>query len=646
MRQRIPTWWRVLGVVLVALVAWPGPLAWAASPVALAVVHQDEVVPLSPHGVGAMRVVISHPGSAAVQITAYGAVVYRSEIDSLLTAQPAVGSPITSTGVVSLTCSRGLQTTLVVSVLSLGSHETPAKCGAQSVSLHLPCLAVQCSGVYPLQIRLIEGSDSSTIWSLVTVTKGSIPQPLRVALVGIVNPSTWSNLALANADFASVANHASTPLTLALDYRALADAVSVPGAQSWRTGLSAALRSPLHRAIAAPPPTIDYAGLARNGFSGQVAQQVNLAGTLLQDLVGQSTDAPVFLQGGVSAQSVAAVAASGSRNVIIDDTALDPAPSSTLTWGAPFNIAGAPGATGLATDSGLATLMAQASLQAGPRAALVTGDANFLHFEAPNDPAVRTVVIPFVMGTLSPVFLDELFSSLSNDPYVSLSSVTPSFSTSLIGSNGSPSFRTLATPVLLDWSNHNVATLATLLQRSHSFLGAITTPSRAGALSASVEQAEILGGASVRQHALDGSLSALTHLLEGVSIDNSTVTLAGSGTSLPITIFSSLHYPITVVAHLITDRLTFPGGSQIPISIDHSTTALRINVSKALGSSLILQIVLTTPDNRLQLTRTALAVHVSGISWVGYALSALSLIVLVLWWVRTHRRRIEGRHLR
>jgi hypothetical protein len=371
-----------------------------------------------------------------------------------------------------------------------------------------------------------------------------------------------------------------------------------------------------------------------------------LAGQLLQDLAGRSTDSPVFLQGGVSPEAVAAVAASGSHDIVLDDAALSPAPSTTLTWGSPFAVSGAPDATALATDGGVTHLITDASLQAGQRAALVAGTLNFLHFEAPNDPAVRTVVIPFVMGTLSPVFVNELITDLSNDPYITLSSLTPSFSSSLVGSNGAPAQRTLTTPVLKDWSNHNVATLSTLLQHSRSFIGAVNIPSRAGALAASVESSEILGGPDIRQAAMTNALAALNGQLLGVRVDNSTVTLAGSGTSLPITIFSSLHYPITVIAHLITDRLSFPDGSQIPITLSRPTTAVRIAVSRAAGSSLILRVVLTTPDNRLELTRTALAVHVSGISWVGYVLSFLSLAVLVWWWIRTHRRRSEGRHLR
>ncbi len=646
MRQRRPTWWRVLGVVVLALVAWPGPLASAASRVALTVVHQDENVTLAHHGQGTFRIVASHPGTASIRVSLYSSVVFRSEIDSLSTPQPAVGSPISSTGLIPLTCTPGQQTALTVSVLSQGAHGPVARCANIPVSLHLPCLASQCSGVYPLQIQLSGEGGSDVVWSLVTVTSTPVTQPLRVDLIGIVNPSSWTSPSLAESDFSAFTAHPSSPVTLALDYRALADAVSVPGAAQWRSSLSAALHSPLHRAIAAPPPTIDYAGLARNGFSAQVSQQVDLAGTLLQELVGQSVDAPVFLQGGVSAASVAAVSASGSHDVVLDDTALSPPPSSTLAWGAPFSLAGAPGATGLATDSSLASLVSLTSLQAGPRAALLEGALNFLHFEAPNDPAVRTVVIPLVVGTLSPVFLNELINGLASDPYVTLSTLAPSFSPSLVGSNGAPSERSLATPVLTDWSSRNVTTLSTLLQRTHSFLGAVNTPERASALSSMVLGSEVLGGASVRQSTLTTALATLNHQLTGVSVDNSTVTLAGSGTSLPITVFSSLHYPITVIAHLITDRLSFPGGSQIPITLSRPTTAVRINVSKAIGSSLILQIVLTTPDNRLELTHVALAVHVSGISWVGYALTALALVVLFLWWIRTHRRRLEGRHLR
>ena len=73
-------------------------------------------------------------------------------------------------------------------------------------------------------------------------------------------------------------------------------------------------------------------------------------------------------------------------------------------------------------------------------------------------------------------------------------------------------------------------------------------------------------------------------------------------------------------------------------------TSLRIPTAGARGSSLTLQIVLTTPDGRLELARAAVQVRIAGTSVVGYLLTGASLAVLALWWWRTNRRRSRGRH--
>jgi hypothetical protein len=81
--------------------------------------------------------------------------------------------------------------------------------------------------------------------------------------------------------------------------------------------------------------------------------------------------------------------------------------------------------------------------------------------------------------------------------------------------------------------------------------------------------------------------------------------------------------------------------------MDAPTKSVRIHTSKHQGSSLTLQVVVTTPDNQIVLARAAIQVRIAGTSIVGYFLTAASLLVLAYWWLRTHRRRrSRGRHAR
>ena len=77
-----------------------------------------------------------------------------------------------------------------------------------------------------------------------------------------------------------------------------------------------------------------------------------------------------------------------------------------------------------------------------------------------------------------------------------------------------------------------------------------------------------------------------------------------------------------------------------------STKSLRIPVTNRQGQSLTLQVELTTPDGKIELAHAAIQVRVAGASIVGYLLSGASLFVLAWWWLRTFRRKSQGRHAR
>jgi hypothetical protein len=74
--------------------------------------------------------------------------------------------------------------------------------------------------------------------------------------------------------------------------------------------------------------------------------------------------------------------------------------------------------------------------------------------------------------------------------------------------------------------------------------------------------------------------------------------------------------------------------------------SIRVPTNDPRGSSLTLQVTLTTPNGQVVLARSAIQVRIAGTSVVGYLLTFASLFVLALWWWRTNRRRSKGRHAR
>jgi hypothetical protein len=111
-------------------------------------------------------------------------------------------------------------------------------------------------------------------------------------------------------------------------------------------------------------------------------------------------------------------------------------------------------------------------------------------------------------------------------------------------------------------------------------------------------------------------------------------------------LISRANYTVTADVHLITDRLTFPKGNNVEVTMDSPTKSVRVSTSGHNGSSMTLQVVVTTPNGQVTLARAAIQVRIAGTSIVGYFLTVASLLVLAYWWLRTYRKRPKGRHAR
>jgi hypothetical protein len=649
MFHQFSTWWRALSVVLLGLatLTWPSA-AYAAATPSFSVISQDAVANMSAAGTSSFRLDLSVPTVNVTDVTLalYSPLVYRSQVSSIDTGEGVTTPSIATTVVTNPTCQSGTTLDLTVSVFSANGTGTSHRCGDTPLHLRLPCAASACDGVYPLAIKVTVGDVAHVEWSLLALHVAPVTQPLKVNYVFVVDPSSWANPALAEANFATLARFASVPLTLAVDYRPLADAILSTSRQKWKSSLTSALKSSQHRAIVAPSPLIDMAGLAANGFPGEVARQVTLGNHLLQTITGRGTDGPILVSDPTSPAALNALARAGVSDIVVSDNALTVAPSNTLTWGAPFDVTGASGVTALATDGGLTQLASDSAIEPGRRAALTLATLAFLHFEAPNASAPRTVVVPINVGLVSPTYVDDLLGASASNPFVTPSTLTPSFDPTLVGTNASPVQRVLAPTGESVWSPNNVSTLRSLIQRTESFVNSIQSSTEPIALQTSVALTEQTGGPAAREGVLQSATSSLNAQLGSFRIDDSTITLTGSSTVLPITIFSSAHYPVILLLHLSTDRLSFPQGDPVAVALNTATTPLRIPATDRVAGGLTLQLELTTKDGSLIVAQAPVQVRVAGNSVVGYLLSGASLFVLAWWWLRTYRRKSRGRHSR
>jgi hypothetical protein len=502
--------------------------------------------------------------------------------------------------------------------------------------------------VYPIRIEVTTDAATSIQWSLLAVESTTVDEPLRVDLVETMDPSSWLHAKRSIAVLGLLAHHPSSAITLSADYRTL-DTVARSGAQNtlFHTALRKALVSPLHEAVNAPPANIDFGGLAMHGFGDEVRHQLSLTAGLLKNLTGRVVDGAVLINGSPSLQSLRALKRVGVKDVVVPETDLTVAPSTTLNWGAPFHVPGTGTLSALSSDGPLSTLFADTSITAGRRAALTLGTLAFLHFEAPDAAATRTVVIVAPMSKTSVAFMKDVFNGFASNPFITLATLATSFGPSLVGTNGAPVTRAMTNAsTASQWSSRNITTLSDLVVEVDSYAPALRSTNLGNDLTVAMEASEISGSQGARQSAINAATAALRGQLGNFSVDPSTITLAGSGTSIPITLTNHAPYTVMARVHLLTNQITFPKGDVVPVSLDAPTKSVRVATSGHSGSSLTLQVIVTTPNDRLVLARAAIQVRIAGTSVVGYVLTIASLLVLAYWWLRTYRKRPKGRHAR
>jgi len=651
MFHRFSTWWRALSVVLLCLatMAWP-TAAHAGTTPSFTLLHQDPVATVSSDGTSHFALTISispHGAKSRARVTLYPRVIDRSQLTPIVAGTGTTQKSLGTTSTFGLKCEVHGSYKFTVEMYVRRPSSERANC-SPTPRLRFPCPALRCDGVYPLRIEVMTDGATSIQWSLLAVQSTTVEQQLRVDLVETMDPNALLHSKRSIAVLHLLAKHPSSAITLGADYRTL-DTLASQGSKSalFRSALRKALVSPLHEAVDAPPANIDFGGLWAHGFGDEVRHQLSLSATLLKHLTGRTVATPVLLNSAPSIQSLTTLKQIGVNDVVLPEADLTVPPSTTLNWGAPFHVTRAGTLTALSTDGPLSTLFADSSISTGRRAALTLGTLAFLHFEAPNAPSPRTVVIVAPIAGSPVSLLKDVFNGFASNPFITLATLSPGFDTTLVGTNGAPATRSVTDPATdPQWSTHNVTSLRGLVVDVNSYAVALRSTNIGNDLTVAMEASEIVGTPSARQSAIDAATTALRGQLSGFSVDPSTITLAGSGTSIPITLTNHAPYTVMAHVHLVTDQITFPRGNVVPISLNAPTKSVRVATSKDSGNSLTLQVIVTTPNNHLVLARAAIQVRIASTSVVGYLLTIASLLVLAWWWLRTYRKRPKGRHAR
>ncbi len=639
------TWWRALCVVLLSLatLAWPQAATASTSRPAV-LVHQDDVATLH-HGVATIALTLHVGGEnddgTTVNVALYGRLTARSQLTSIFDQQSSPTTALDATGPLALDCrSKGVASFRV----GLGQNSLPSSntncTGMSAAALDLHCSA-NCDGVYPLKITVSTQERTTRIWTVVAVSSAPVPTPLHLVWLMRSSPLSEKNLQNEFQVLAALLQRQRIPVALSVSYVGAnyLQWNTSAYAQGLRTSITKLLSTPNSSLVTSPPGNIDYAGLSANGLASEVAEQLKASSSIM-DVKPSSF---VALNGPTSLADLSALSAAGAKNVVIPEDDLRTPPSQTLTWGAPFRVSTASPTLLATTDQPLSALSMNTSLSPGLASALFMGTLAFLHFEAPYAANVRTVIVPSSLNVLRSSFVSDIEGALRTNPFVKAAGLSSVFSSSLVGTNGAPSVQTLSSSPSSSWSQNNYLNVLRLTYNTTSFSQATASPQPVDALLVARLSSEIVTNPAERQYLIDQAATVLSNQLTQFKVNEGSITLAGSGTSLPITLTSSANYAVTGVIKLVASHLHAPKKNLV-ISLSPPTKSLRVPANIIGGGSFTLQVLFTTPDGKLILAKGAIQVRNAPTSIVGYALSIGSLFVIALWWWRTHRRTSKGRH--
>ena len=521
-------------------------------------------------------------------------------------------------------------------------------------------------GVYPVRIELRE-SDGDVVDGFTTFLT-SIPatveaDPLDVAVVlplhapPALTPEGKVDLddtrANALTDVASVlARRASIPMTLAPTPETLESLVT-SGSPADRDTAAALATAAAGRLIPAGTyvPT-DLSALLASGLDSEVNAQLARGSGVVTDVLDATPDATIrIVEEVLDDAGLAALKSQGVTGLVIAERSLDPVRlPNNLTLTATFGVAGADGLMAAVADAGLAAHVGR-DVPPALAASHLLADLAVLWLDLPGRSTARRGVVFMPDRTWVPdaALLDAFFDGLSTNPI--FSPVTVSQFLQQVGP-----LRTRNTTTNRSFlpRGQGVSTGAGAIRSTRRELesfAAIVSPDNPALemldrMLLVSQSSDVRGGARARY--LRGVDEAIDEQLGGIEMpERRSITLTAREGELPITITSSLDYPVTVVLSLESDALDFPSGASRTIELTRQNTTERFPVHARGSGSFPVRVRVSAPQGGLVIAESRFTVRSTAVSGVGIALSVGAALFLVVWWAshlrsRRHERRDEA----
>jgi hypothetical protein len=270
-------------------------------------------------------------------------------------------------------------------------------------------------------------------------------------------------------------------------------------------------------------------------------------------------------------------------------------------------------------------------------------DLAVLFFDRPNDQ--RSVMLwiedPAALGADA---LAVLLGAADGSGRI-LRATEPDEALSTVDAEGALTLARRPPPSLTDYADGLVATVADI-EVWDSVL--VSTDDRATELAATLDATPATDVIDDADEWFARARAIIDAQLTGITIpEQQTVTLTEREAELPIRINNDLGYEANVLVKLDSTRLEVPqqGRNGIAVRLTTGANDLRIPVRARASGSFPLDVTVSTPRGSRTLAEGRFSVRTTVLSGVGIALTAGSLLVLLVWWARHFRDGRRDRRL-
>ncbi|TAN31301.1 MAG: hypothetical protein EPN30_00145 [Actinomycetota bacterium] len=510
--------------------------------------------------------------------------------------------------------------------------------------IQIPYCSPNCSGVYPLLAVFVQGSQiiGTALTDIALEPSSQVSSPLNFAFV-VQAPFTGNSVNDLNSLsllVSAVSANPSANITLNIPGMVLqeAEASHSSTVKSTLDQLLSWSQKPGHQIINSGFVPVNLPQLRSSGLNTSISEELVAGRNQTEQFLHQHLTSlgPLAVHGGLTFQNADTLASLGASDIMLSDKYFVPF-SEKFSLSQPFALATSVGKnlTVLADDSGLKADISSRS-QPYRDANQLSTDLAQIYFDQPNDTSPRVVGTLFqVSNSQDAQVLTQILTDVSSSPFIKTVSLNKAFA---LTSADQLSYGKLATPapyLAFDPTRFNsltndIAALTSSLGQNSDLTGA--QYNLLASLSSTLSPKN-------SNRFLNLSQAVVNNVSSKVSLaSNKAFTVTARSVHLPIAITSQFKVPFKGILVITSDRLSFPNGNTIPVTLNGPNTTISIPIyAETLGLYLITAKLFTT-NGQFAVANTSIEIRSTAFSAVSIVLTLGAFLVLGLWWIQSFRR--------